>query len=142
MRPETKERYSDDWPKISKACIERAGHICRKCRRSGKTGQVILTSHHKDYDPANNDPTNLVCLCQGCHLRQQAADLRTATLYNQSMTLIRMGQLYFPGMKPRSPRNLGRVIAGKALATSPGKGRHAQRDSEPAELPAGQTDRG
>lgn len=30
--------------------------------------QVILTVHHKDENPSNNERDNLICLCQGCHL--------------------------------------------------------------------------
>lgn len=28
---------------------------------------IVLTVHHKDFDPGNNDPDNLICLCQYHH---------------------------------------------------------------------------
>ncbi|WP_366658516.1 HNH endonuclease signature motif containing protein [Fodinicurvata sp. EGI_FJ10296] len=33
-----------------------------------RTTRVILAACHKDHDPANNDPDNLIALCQRCHL--------------------------------------------------------------------------
>lgn len=124
MRPETKALYPDNWPEISQMCIERANHICQDCGRSDHLGDIILTSHHEDYDPSNSAPRNLICLCQGCHLRRQARDLSQVIIYQQVALLIRMGQRYFPGMKPKLPKRLTRVIEGKALATSPRRGRH------------------
>lgn len=130
MREETKALYPDNWPEISRACIERANRICKDCGRSDRTSQIVLTSHHKDYDPSNNEDDNLVCLCQGCHLRRQARDLAEATKLNKVVLLIRMGQLCFPGMKPAVPKRLDRVMSGKALATSPGRRGHARPGTE------------
>lgn len=129
MRPETKALYPDNWAEISQACIERANHICKDCRRSDRIDLIILTSHHKDYDPSNNKDDNLVCLCQGCHLKRQAFDLSEATKYNRVALLIRLGQGYFPGMEPTAPKRLSRVIEGKALATAPRRQHHTRRDS-------------
>lgn len=126
MRAETKELYPDNWPEISRACIERADRICKDCGRSDRNVLIVLTSHHEDYDPSNNADDNLVCLCQGCHLRRQARDLAEATRLNKVAVLIRMGQLCFPGMGLKIPKRLDRVIEGKALATSPGRRRHAR----------------
>ena len=130
MRLETKELYPDNWQEISRACIDKYQHTCKDCNRTDYGEGVILTSHHRDYDPSNNDDDNLVCLCQGCHLRRQARDLAEATKFKDIYRLIRMGQLCFPGMKPKFPKRLTRVIEGKALATSRKTGRHAQPDSE------------
>ena len=33
---------------------------------------VYLAVCHKDHDPANNEPDNLLVLCQRCHLRHDA----------------------------------------------------------------------
>ena len=30
--------------------------------------RIVLTVHHRDTDPSNNDRANLVALCQKCHL--------------------------------------------------------------------------
>ena len=130
MRPETKALYPDNWAEISRACIERANHTCKDCARTDYGDGVILTSHHKDYDPSNNADNNLVCLCQGCHLKRQAGDLANATRYRKIQLLVKMGQLYLPGLKISVPKRLSRVIQGKALATYPRSGRHARRGSE------------
>ncbi|MDR3243269.1 MAG: hypothetical protein LBT79_00810, partial [Elusimicrobiota bacterium] len=31
--------------------------------------KVVLTVHHCDFNPQNNEPYNLFALCQRCHLR-------------------------------------------------------------------------
>lgn len=130
MRLETKALYPDNWKEISQACIERANRICQDCRRSDLTDPIILTSHHSDYDPSNNEDDNLVCLCQGCHLRRQARDLSEATKYNNVSLLIHLGQSCFAGMEPTAPKKLTRVIEGKALATSKRTGCRARQGSE------------
>ena len=130
MRPETKELYPDNWPEISKACIARANHICQDCGQTNYNTTLVLTTHHKDYDPSNNAEDNLVCLCQGCHLRRQSRDLANAIRFNRIQQLIRMGQLLLPGFAIPEPKIPSRVLEGKALATSPKSGHHAQLDSE------------
>ena len=120
MRPETKALYPENWPDISRMVIESANRICKDCGRSDRTHKVVLTTHHIDYNPANNLLTNLVCLCQGCHLRRHGRDLSEATRYNRVNKLIRMGQLVFPGMEPTFSKRLTQVVAGKALNTRPG----------------------
>ena len=130
MRPETKALYPDNWAELSRETIEAANHICQDCGRSDRDDNIILTTHHKDYDPSNNNPSNRVCLCQGCHLTQQAKDLSNATRYNNTQLLIRMGQLCFPGLEPKFPKRLSRVIEGKALATSQRTGCRARQGSE------------
>ncbi|MBA7560961.1 hypothetical protein ES708_02595 [subsurface metagenome] len=54
MRAETKELYPDNWPEISLACIERADRTCKDCGRAAREDPVVLTSHHKDYDPSSS----------------------------------------------------------------------------------------
>ena len=142
MRAETKERYPDNWREISQATIEARGGKCEDCgARSGYSFKV-LTVHHIDYDPANNDPANLVVLCQGCHLRRQARDLSEATRLNKVVVLLRMGQLVFPGMELEIPKRLDRVLSGKALATSPRTEYHAPLDTWPAVELTGRAGRG
>ncbi len=127
MRPETKELYPDNWAELSRETIEEANHICQDCGRSDRTDDIILTTHHKDYDPSNNDPSNRVCLCQGCHLKRQARDLAEATKYNRATLLMQMGQLCLPGLEPSFPKRLSRVVEGKALATAHRKGNYTKR---------------
>jgi len=129
MRKETKELYPGYWLILRTAIIKRNGKVCADCgARKGHTDKV-LTVHHIDYDPSNNQLDNLVILCQGCHLRRQARDLSQATKYNNIAKLIRMGQLCFHGMEPGYPKRLARVVVGKALNTRPLRGHRTRQDT-------------
>ena len=47
------------------------GLICAKCAREfDYKDRHLLTVHHKDGNPQNNDPLNLMRLCRSCHLKQ------------------------------------------------------------------------
>lgn len=74
MRPETKALYPPDWPEISRRTIEARGKRCQKCGRGPDV--CVLTTHHKDHNPANNDDTNFEVLCQACHLDEERTFLR------------------------------------------------------------------
>lgn len=78
-------KYPDDWPTIRIAAYARAGWKCEHCgmefpegstkakyvvRLDGKP--VILTVHHLDGNREHNDWTNLLAVCQICHLHIQA----------------------------------------------------------------------
>lgn len=95
--------YNKNWKKISKGIIEdRAENQCELCfvynRDKGyrlKNGQfievgekctkathngrfvkiikIVLTVHHIDFDNKNDNPLNLLALCQRCHLRLDIA---------------------------------------------------------------------
>lgn len=142
MRPETKERYPTNWAEISARTIELAQFVCQSCGKVRGSEGTILTVHHVDYDPANNDPGNLVVLCQGCHLRVQARDLSEATRLNKVEALIRMGQLCFPGMEVEIPKRLDRVMSGKALARTLGDKYHARPGIGRSQGPADLADKG
>lgn len=58
------EPYALGWPMMSKAIRERDGHTCRRC---GETKRLHV--HHIDTDKLNNDPMNLITLCNSCHSR-------------------------------------------------------------------------
>ena len=50
------------------------------------TTRVILATAHRDHDPTNNRPRNLVALCQRCHLahdRQEHRRRRWLTLFRR-----------------------------------------------------------
>jgi len=36
-----------------------------------RSTRVVLSACHRDHDPANNDPANLIALCRRCHLRHE-----------------------------------------------------------------------
>jgi hypothetical protein len=73
--------YPENWNQIATQIKQRSGYCCQRCGmqclppgrgyrhlsrrvRSKYTAQV----HHRDRQPANNNPENLVTLCTGCHL--------------------------------------------------------------------------
>lgn len=95
IRPENRGRYPTDWPDISaRIRTVRARNRCecdgrcgwRSCparftdrctARNGKphpvtNSTVVLTVAHLDHTPENCDPTNLLAMCQGCHLAYDA----------------------------------------------------------------------
>jgi 5-methylcytosine-specific restriction endonuclease McrA len=74
--------YPDNWSDIADTVKQAAGYRCNRCGlkclppndsyrhldlslRRKLSAQV----HHLDGNPAQNDRSNLVCLCSGCHLR-------------------------------------------------------------------------
>lgn len=85
ISPENKKLYPKDWAEISaRIRYDRAGNRCEKdvdgyrCKAingeshpiTGST--VVLTVAHLDHDPANCDDSNLMAMCQRCHLRYDA----------------------------------------------------------------------
>ena len=74
--------YPDNWTELAATVKQAAGYRCNRCGlkclpphdsyrhldlslRRKLSAQV----HHLDGNPAQNDKSNLVCLCSGCHLR-------------------------------------------------------------------------
>jgi 5-methylcytosine-specific restriction endonuclease McrA len=74
--------YPANWSEIAATVKQAAGYRCNRCGlkclpphnsyrhldlslRRKLSAQV----HHLDGNPAQNDQSNLVCLCSGCHLR-------------------------------------------------------------------------
>jgi len=58
--------YTKNFPKIRKIILEKNNYICQIC---SKKGNII---HHIDYNPQNNQHTNLITLCHKCHLKSNA----------------------------------------------------------------------
>ncbi len=74
MKPETKEHYrifAKEWKIISGKIRVRYHHRCQRCFTHSKP-KYILTVHHLDLNPKNNNLSNLVLLCQKCHLSIQS----------------------------------------------------------------------
>jgi 5-methylcytosine-specific restriction endonuclease McrA len=74
--------YPDNWSEISLSVKLAAGYRCHRCglkclpsansyRHLDSVIRRKLSAqvHHIDSNPANNDLSNLICLCAGCHLR-------------------------------------------------------------------------
>jgi len=65
--------YPENWREIAKAIKDRAGWHCEHCdHEHDPLHGYTLTVHHLDGDKANCDYSNLVALCQRCHLMIQA----------------------------------------------------------------------
>lgn len=65
--------YPENWDEIADKIKKAAGWKCEHCGipHAPAIGRC-LTVHHLDLNPANCDPSNLVALCQRCHLHIQA----------------------------------------------------------------------
>ncbi len=85
IKPENAARYPADWQQISKRIRERARNLCEgspgfyeDCRaENGKphpvTGsKVVLTVAHLNHEPEDCNDTNLMAMCQRCHLTYDA----------------------------------------------------------------------
>lgn len=90
IRPEDRARYGADWPELSRRLrFERAGGRCEcdgrcawighpgkaaRCEaRHGQphpftTSKVVLTVAHLDQVPENRNESEMMVMCQGCHL--------------------------------------------------------------------------
>lgn len=76
-------QYPRDWNNIARQIKERANWTCEHCgatfdtrgkahtRRNRNGKPSILTVHHLDGNPTNCDYTNLIAVCQACHLHIQ-----------------------------------------------------------------------
>ena len=71
-------RYPHDWKLISLRVRKAAGWKCEACDAKSARRQ-ILTVDHLDHDPRNCDASNLMALCQRCHLRRQGLYPRPQT---------------------------------------------------------------
>jgi len=60
--------YGYDWTDTLKESIrQRDNYCCRLCGRGQKNKKHAV--HHIDYNKENNDPMNLITLCNNCHIR-------------------------------------------------------------------------
>lgn len=65
--------YPRYWGALAHRCKRKANWRCEHCGHSHDPGSGhTLTVHHLDMNPANCRWTNLVALCQRCHLHVQA----------------------------------------------------------------------
>lgn len=95
IKPENRERYPKEWKNISLRirqdrakwrcecrgecgvkhqgrCMSRNGHRLV----SGRPACVVLTVAHLDHDPSNCADSNLLAMCQACHLKYDAEQHR------------------------------------------------------------------
>jgi hypothetical protein len=85
----TPKDYTPDWPEVSLAVKSAAKWTCQACGEKflnecsskfvgdgARRKLLILTVHHKDRNPINNAPENLICLCSACHCRAELPLIR------------------------------------------------------------------
>jgi hypothetical protein len=81
--------YSDDWGAIATVVKQLSGYECQRCRLKCLPPvcsyrhlpkhirfKLVAQVHHIDWDPSNNDPNNLICLCTACHLKSYRHSIR------------------------------------------------------------------
>jgi hypothetical protein len=90
--PIHRERYPKDWNAIAHSVKSAAGWKCQHCGkvclRPGEKPKttnrsewthMVLTVHHADFTPENNNQENLIPLCAPCHLALHARTKRSNT---------------------------------------------------------------
>lgn len=88
------------WPETVKLVRERAQNCCERCKKpeglcikyNNKWQTMRLNCYHLDYNPNNNDLSNLVLLCPICALTfkaqaQRAREAREQRLKDAQLTL-------------------------------------------------------
>ena len=55
--------YGKDWSELSKKCLERDNHVCRRCSNPGNQVHHIIPRKETNDDAL----VNLVTLCRSCH---------------------------------------------------------------------------
>lgn len=118
IRKENKARYPKDWPQIREWIRQRSGDRCECTGQCGKDHGltpesagvrcqsrnhmpideiegpcIVLTVAHLDHQPENNNPSNLLHLCQGCHNRYDAP-MRAAGIRARRRALQADGDLF------------------------------------------------
>lgn len=126
MRAETKALYPANWPEIQAWILRRDDHTCQKCRRDVVDLSITLTVHHWDHNPANCHGSNLVTLCQACHLDQERGSVRSFGLLRNEFEALKVGQLWLQGLARPRPKNYGPPWLDTEPAMSPGTSDHAR----------------
>lgn len=85
----TAHEYPPDWPKIARACKERAGWKCEECGVAdgdiGSNGLVVVleAAHMGENRHLKSDCSNLKALCRPCHKKADAPYIAKARAYHQ-----------------------------------------------------------
>lgn len=97
--------YPDNWDQIAFEKKKEAGFRCPVCNADAIADpSVQLNVHHIDYNPANNEDTNLVVLCQLCHLALHRLEYWERKHQADYFKALSLGQLPFnlpPEFKPQ-----------------------------------------
>ena len=78
------------WKVISDQIKVEAGWCCERCGQKNETPGKTLTVHHWDGDGNNNNRTNLVALCQTCHLGRMQAQFKKAKGMHEFWKLLKL----------------------------------------------------
>lgn len=60
--------YSPLWHEIRRLVHKRDDYTCQECGVLCKNN-ILINTHHIDYDIKNNELSNLITLCVGCHAK-------------------------------------------------------------------------
>ncbi len=80
MPKKTRKDYPANWEEIAARVKANARYMCEECKLQFPVGEnvlyvfgkkLVLTVHHRDRNPMNNNPENLVALCSRCHCRAE-----------------------------------------------------------------------
>lgn len=82
MKESTKKLYPANWKEISLRIRKRYHYKCQRCFTKSKP-KFILTVHHLDINPVNCNLSNLVLLCQKCHLHIQSKGIMDMNSFYQ-----------------------------------------------------------
>jgi predicted HNH restriction endonuclease len=74
-------RYPSNWKDISMQIKTHSQWRCKECGldcdpqkhlelNRSERARHTLTVHHQDYNPENNNLSNLIALCSACHLKK------------------------------------------------------------------------
>ncbi|ONK09287.1 hypothetical protein [Streptomyces sp. MP131-18] len=133
IRPENRERYPANWPEISRSAKEAAGWRCActgQCGRGTHAGRcpnahgqpaystgslVVLTTAHLNHQPEDCRESNLVPMCQGCHLHHDRGHHQVTAALTRAVALKAAGQLEFDAVAalavPTEPQRLPQAVA-------------------------------
>ena len=66
----SREPYGKDFsPKLKEQIRKRDNYTCQECNKHQEKFKSKLSIHHIDYNKQNNNPLNLISLCNKCHLK-------------------------------------------------------------------------
>ena len=66
------KKYPKNWKDVAYKIKSEANWTCEKCgTKQNKLRGIVITVHHKDGNPMNCNKSNLIALCQKCHLYEQ-----------------------------------------------------------------------
>lgn len=89
--------YPREWPIISHTIKTERGWECEICHiTQGTDMRNNITTHHKDHNTFNNAPSNLLVVCQKCHLRLEGVYKRNRRASTSTALSLSAGQLIMP----------------------------------------------